>query len=56
MNKKNLDGILYFIAGILFFVAAMREDNFSFYALVFCFIVLGINNKKKIRDTKFQFK
>ncbi len=28
MNKKNLDGVLFFITGILFFVAAVINKDF----------------------------
>lgn len=43
----NLDSILFFIAGILFIIAAIMQKSFTSIALGCCFIVLGISRKAK---------
>lgn len=47
MNNRNLEGILFIIAGILFFIAAMINDNHIFIPIGCCFVVLGISKRKK---------
>lgn len=46
MNKKNLDGILFLIAGVLYFVDTVLSKSYTSLALGCCFIVLGISKKK----------
>ncbi len=50
MDKKNLGGYLYFLAGILFIICAVMGGNYAFYAIGFCFIALGYADKKKNKD------
>lgn len=53
MNKRNVDGILFLIAGILFFVAAVISKDYINIPLGCCFVALGISKKKKKRNKKF---
>ncbi len=47
MNKRNLSAILYFLAGILFFVDAILTKNYVYYGLAACFVALGCMYLKK---------
>ena len=47
MNKKNFDGVLFLIAGALYFVAAVLYKNYINIALGCCFIFLGISKRSK---------
>lgn len=47
MDKRNLDGVLFFIAGILFLVAAMINKDFINIPLGCCFVILGISKRRK---------
>ena len=47
MDKRKLDGILFLIAGILFFVAAAVNKDYINILLGCCFVVLGISERRK---------
>lgn len=47
MDKRNLDGVLFLIAGILFFIAAVINKDYINIPLGCCFVVLGISKKRK---------
>ena len=50
MNKKNLDGVLFLIAGILYFVSAVLYKDYINIPLGCCFVVLGISKRSKISN------
>ena len=43
--KKNIGRALYFAAGALFLAAAAMGQDAGFFALGFCFLVLGLTVK-----------
>lgn len=45
--KDKLSSILYIVAGILFFIAAIIGRNFVFIPIGACFVILGIVDWKK---------
>ena len=45
MNNKNLDGVLFLIAGILFFIAAVISKDYINIPLGCCFVALGITKR-----------
>ncbi len=45
--KDKLSSILYIVAGILFFIAAVIGRNFVFIPIGACFVILGIVDGKK---------
>lgn len=47
MNKKNLEGILFFVAGILFFISAIIKKDYMSIPLGCCFVILGISRNRK---------
>lgn len=47
MDKRNLDGVLFLIAGILLFVAAIINKDFIDIPLGCCFVALGIGKRRK---------
>lgn len=52
-NIKNMQTVLFVLAGILFFIAALIGKNYVFIPLGCCFIVLGIVTRKdKSKDNK----
>ena len=48
---KNTNSSLYFIAGILFLIAAVAGGTWTFYPIAACMLILGFtknkNDKKK---------
>lgn len=47
MNKHKITSILYFIAGILFFMASIIGKNYVYIPIGCCFVILGIKYRKK---------
>jgi hypothetical protein len=47
MNKKKLEGILFFIADILFFISAIIKKDYMSIPLGCCFVILGISRSCK---------
>ena len=45
--KKNIGRILYFAAGAMFLAAAAMGQGAGFFALGFCFLVLGITARSE---------
>ncbi len=46
MDNKHVEMILYFFAGILFFISAIVSKQHSNIVLGCCFITLGIDKRK----------
>lgn len=46
MNNGHIKMILYFIAGILFFISGIIGEQYPNIVLGFCFITLGISKRK----------
>lgn len=46
MDNKHIEMILYFIAGVLFFISAIISKQHTNIVLGFCFITLGITRRK----------
>lgn len=46
MRKNNLEGVLFYIAGILFLVAAVMKKGYINIPLGCCFLVLGISKRR----------
>lgn len=44
MNKITIKSILYFIASLCFFIAAVRDNKFAFCPLGCCMLILGITH------------
>ncbi len=47
MDKYKITSILYFIAGILFFISSIIGKNYVFIPIGCCFVILGITYSKK---------
>lgn len=52
MNKYKITSILYFIAGILLFIASMLGKNYVYIPIGFLFIIIGISYNKKNSSDK----
>ena len=50
-NKNKMNAVLFLISGICFFIAAWIGKNYVFIPIGFCFIVLGITNRKDKSDS-----
>ena len=44
IKNNKLTQVLYFIAGVCFFISAIIGKNYAFIPIGCCFIVLGIIN------------
>ncbi len=47
LGKRNLGGVLFYIAAILFFIAAAISKDYLYISLGFLFAVLGISRRRK---------
>lgn len=52
MGKHKITSILYFIAGIMFFIASFIGNNFVFIPIGCCFVIVGTTYSKNDRSIK----